>query len=149
MSFDLDSQSLPQFLLNPYFFYKASRKRCKVFGEKENPFHRDFSTSGIPNLSIHSCQEESQCLSRFPLLGSNKRLSHAKGKPPFLGELPTQLSFGSTPGKASSTYSQQEASGAETGSQLRKGQARTFLDRDQGVSTAPVAHTVRLRFYYQ
>lgn len=54
------------------------------------------------------------------LLGSNNMLSRAKWKPTFLGELPTQLSFGSPPGKAGSTYSQQEASGAGTGSQLRK-----------------------------
>lgn len=54
------------------------------------------------------------------LVGSNNMLSRTKWKPPFLGELPTPLSFGSSPGKAGSTYSQQEASGAGTGSQLRK-----------------------------
>lgn len=118
-------------------------------GEKENPFIVTSPLQGsLTSVSIAVKKSHSAC-PRSLLLGSNKMLSHAKWKPPFLGELPTQLSFGSSPGKAGSTYSQQEASGAGTGSQLRKGQTRTFLDRDQGVGTAPVAHAVRLRFYYQ
>lgn len=64
-------------------------------------------------------------------------LSHPKRKPPFLGESPTQLSFGSTPSRAGSTYNQQEASGAGTGSQLRKGQTTTDFWTATKVSAPP------------